>query len=93
MIWTFEELVRDYHDDLYALLRRYLATGRQFLLRSDLWDIFREFCDEAAEGGERLRGSELARIVGAAQEAVLDPPWLYTAIRPRVARWYRNNFV
>ncbi len=92
MIWTLEQLLEDYQDPLYQLLRSYQGIGRTFLLRSDLWDGFEHFCAGQGESGEEMRRSELGRIVGAAQEAVLDPPWLYTAIRPRVARWYFHRF-
>ncbi|ACL71276.1 Sucrose synthase [Thioalkalivibrio sulfidiphilus HL-EbGr7] len=69
----------------YLLLRRYLALGRPFLLRSELQDGFQALCLERDEPG--LAESPLADLVGQAQEAVLAAPWVCLALRPRIGRW------
>jgi sucrose synthase len=60
------------------------SLQRRFLLRSDLQDAFAALCSQGAEG---LADSPIARILGWAQEAVLDDAWIYLALRTRVARW------
>ncbi len=90
MIETIDELLRERRESLFMLLHRYLGLGRRFLLYSDLWDEFQRFC-ESREGAP-MCDSGLARIIGAAQEAALEAPWFYLAIRPRVARWIYLRF-
>ncbi|HDK03347.1 MAG TPA: sucrose synthase [Gammaproteobacteria bacterium] len=83
-------MLRERRESLFMLLHRYLGLGRRFLLSSDLWDEFQRFC-ESREGGS-MCDSGLARIIGAAQEAALEAPWFYLAVRPRVARWFYLRF-
>ena len=79
-----KQFIDEHRDACYTLLRRYVGLNRPFLLRSDIQDIFSEFCLEDA--GESIKDSILAEIIGAAQEAALDGPWFYLAARPRIAR-------
>ncbi len=90
MIETIDELLRERRESLFMLLHRYLGLGRPFLLYSDLWDEFRTFCE--SEEGRPMCDSGLARIIGAAQEAALEAPWFYLAVRPGVARWIYLRF-
>ena len=82
---SFGAFIQEHRDTAYMLMRRYLALGRPFLLRSELWDVFTEFCREQQQ--ERLLDSPLAETVRAAQEATVRAPWLYFATRRYVARW------
>jgi len=77
--------LRDRRETLYLLLRRYLAHGKPFLLRSDLWDEFREFCAEHDSAG--LPDSPFGRVLRLAQEAAVRAPWVYLALRPRIGSW------
>ncbi|MFO7610067.1 MAG: sucrose synthase, partial [Candidatus Krumholzibacteriia bacterium] len=69
----------------HRFAHRLQEAGRPFLLRSDLQDIFAAVTAEP--GGEALRGSPLAKLVGWAQEAAVDAAWIHLAVRTRVARW------
>lgn len=90
MIETIDELLRDRRESLFMLLHRYLGLGRPLLLYSDLWDEFQNFCE--SKEGQPVCDSGLARIIGSAQEAALEAPWFYLAVRPRVARWIFLRF-
>ena len=79
-----------HREEAYLLLRRYLDLGRPFLLRSDLWDEFVAFRDTPA--GRVLDNTDLERAIRMAQEAAVEPPWVYLAVRPRVARWNYLKF-
>ncbi len=80
----------EHREDTYSLLRRYLRLGRSFLLRSDLWDEFQAFCD--TDEHQHVCDTTLARAVRMAQEAALEVPWVYLAVRPRIARWNYLRF-
>jgi len=67
------------------LLRHYLALDRPLLLQSDLQDEFKCFCD--GYGDTQLYKTELGRLIHVAQEAALQTPWVYLALRQRIARW------
>nr|WP_123399390.1 sucrose synthase [Inmirania thermothiophila] len=87
---SLDEFVAGHRDVLYLLLRHYTGLGRPFLLRSDLWDEFLAFCE--AQGLEELVDSPLGRAIAGAQEAVIEAPWVYVALRPYVARWRYLRF-
>jgi sucrose synthase len=84
----FEEL-RDYLHNQRSQAHRFghhmHSLDRQLLLRSDLEDAFEALCGDEEGGG--LRSSPIARLIGWAQEAVLDDSWFYFALRTRVGRW------
>ena len=85
MIDAAQKFIEDERATVYMMLHRLFATGRSFLLRSDVVDGFVEAT--AGDAGEPLRGSPLADIVHQTQEAAVDPPWIYFAIRPEIGRW------
>ncbi|OYV76460.1 MAG: sucrose synthase [Chromatiales bacterium 21-64-14] len=87
---TVDELLHERRESVFMLLHRYLGLGRPFLLHSDLWDEFQRFC-ESTEGAP-MCDSALARIISSAQEAALEAPWIYLALRPGVARWIYLRF-
>ncbi len=90
MIDRLNEFLDANRDRLYTLLRHYLGLGRPLLLRSDLWDEFAAFCGR--EQCTELLESPLGELIGTAQEAVADDPWLCIAVRPSVARWQYLRF-
>ena len=59
--------------------------GKTFLLRGDVLDAFDGMCAE--DSTDCLTGTPIARMLGAAQEAVIDANWIYFALRMRVGRW------
>ena len=80
------------HDDrqVYLLMHRYLRLDRRLLLHSDLWDEYVGFCTSL--GAEPNARSPLGEIVYSAQEAVLEAPWVYLAVRPQAGRWCYLRF-
>lgn len=89
---TLKELSRyiaENREGVYLLLRHFLATDRSFLLHSDLQDGFEQFCEEVDPG---MAGTPMSEIVGIAQEAVLETPWLALSIRPSIASWTYLRF-
>ncbi|RMD80022.1 MAG: sucrose synthase [Gammaproteobacteria bacterium] len=79
------QFLQAHRDAAYRLLRRYLGLGKPFLLRSELWDAFAAFCEE--EGETALLDSPLAEVIRVTQEAAVQAPWIYIAVRRYVARW------
>ncbi|MCP4591247.1 MAG: sucrose synthase [bacterium] len=83
-----EELSDDlqtHRDGAYQLLRRYVALNKTFLLRSDLQDTFEAFCaDDSCNG---FADSPFGGTIRAAQEAAIEAPWMYLAMRPRIGKW------
>jgi sucrose synthase len=87
---TLAEFLHDNRETVYPLLRHYLNQGRPLLLHSDLWDAFLEFCETAQQPG--LRSSRFADTIRLAQEAAVEAPWIYLALRPSKARWVYIRF-
>ena len=75
-------------EQVYLLLRHYLALERRFLLRSDLWDEFALFFKNDPEVLE----SFLACLIVYSQEVALEAPWVYVAVRERVGKWVYIQF-
>lgn len=72
-------------DAIYSLLRHYVGLEKPFLLRSELWDEFNRFCEQ--HDHEHLCSSTLSQVIAASQEAVIESPWVYLAVRRRIGRW------
>jgi sucrose synthase len=74
------------HRELIALLIRSMGScGKKFLLKSEIWDIFKSLCQSQKK--TELLDSELAEFIKAAQEAAIEGPWIYFAVRLQVAKW------
>jgi len=80
-LMTFIEANRE---AVYLLLRRYVSLGKPYLLRSELWDVFHDFCNE--NDFCDLLESLLADTIRITQEAAVGSPWLYFVTRRYVAR-------
>ncbi len=86
MIKTFLDYVDEHRQDIFILLRRYMALEKTFLLRSDIWDEFLDFCSE--EDKSHFCGdTPLQKIIYYTQEATINSPWIYLGVRPRIGRW------
>ncbi len=85
-IEQLRDFIKSNRESVYVLMRRYVAFDRPHLLRSDIWDGFTAFCSE--EGNKMLVKSPLADVLRMTQEATVGAPWIYFAVRPRVAQWY-----
>jgi sucrose synthase len=82
---TLEDYLRSHRDDAYLLLRRYGDLSKRFLLRSDLLGELEEFSLEARNG--RIKESPLGKILRTTQEASIEAPWIYLAVRSRIGEW------
>ncbi len=76
---------QDNRDTVYALLHRFFAAKRPFLLQSDLRDEFSAMCEEISR--DDLADSTLGEFVAHLQEGVFHMPWAYFALRPETAQW------
>lgn len=90
MIESIGEILQHKQDAVYGLLRLYFGSGKPFLLRSDLQDAFQEYC--TSKDGAPLCGTPVAEIISLAQEAALESPWFYLAVRHRIGRWTYLRF-
>ncbi|MGB0722966.1 MAG: sucrose synthase, partial [Gammaproteobacteria bacterium] len=63
----------------HALLQALVDVGRPFLLRNEVRDI-------AASCGATLPPA-LGEAIGHCQEAAVQRPWVYLALRPGIGRW------
>ncbi|BAZ92662.1 sucrose synthase [Thiohalobacter sp. COW1] len=87
---ALEEHLRHHRDKLFMLLRHYASLERAFLLQSDLWDEYQVFCDRAENSASC--DNAIAELIGVAQEAVVEHPWVYLSVRPSIARWSYLRF-
>lgn len=85
MTETLQDLLQEEKQGLYLLLRYFLGLNKALLLRSELLDGYEAFC-RTAEGKSGCT-PELQRLIATAQEAVIEAPWIYFALRPRIGRW------
>jgi sucrose synthase len=83
-------------DRLKAFLKQHPAESRLFLqalcdrnqpllLRTEIYDIFNQVAQ--ADDSEPLSTGPFKTLVQWAQEATIQQPWAYFALRKRVARW------
>lgn len=86
MLEILPEVIADNREQVYLLLRRYLSLKKPFLLRSELWDEFENFCQEHS-AAESLCKSAFRKIIAKTQEAAVEAPWIYLAVREQVGRW------
>jgi len=70
---------------VYQLLHRCFVLEKPFLLRSELAGERNEFI--AGPGGDTIAGSTLDATLSVSQEAALQAPWFYLAVRPSIGRW------
>ncbi len=73
-------------DRVSTLMDRYISLERPFLLKSDISEVFQEFCHETND--KELGKSPLGKMLCKAQEATFEVPWIYFAVRQRIAQWY-----
>jgi sucrose synthase len=82
---SWDEFLTANSEELYELLDHYRRLDKKLFLQSDLWDEFARYASQAARPD--LLESPLGIGVRICQEAVLELPWIYVALRPSVARW------
>ena len=90
MTKILEDYLNTHRDDAYILLRRYVNLNKRFLLRSDLLAEFEDFSSEAHNGD--IEESPLGNILLKTQEASIEAPWIYLAVRSRIGQWNYLRF-
>jgi sucrose synthase len=85
MIEELGAYAQENRDPVYALLRRYFAKNRPFLLQSDLREEFAALCREHDQAD--LEATHLGHFVQRLQEGIFQAPWAYLAVRPGSAQW------
>ncbi|MCW8840435.1 MAG: sucrose synthase, partial [Gammaproteobacteria bacterium] len=85
MTETLQELLHEERQGLYLLLRYLFGMEKRLLLRSELWDGYESFC-RSDEGADYCT-PKLQKLIATAQEAVIESPWIYFALRTRIGRW------
>jgi len=84
------DYLRSDQDSVYPLLRRYVQLDKTFLSASELRAVFVEFCtsDEANIAVD----SSFANTIRLAQEATVQAPWIYLALRITKGEWNYLRF-
>ncbi|MDE3207570.1 MAG: sucrose synthase, partial [Pseudomonadota bacterium] len=85
MIEDLIQFTEQHRDPLYALLRRYIAVGRPFILHSELIKEF-NLISESDENAI-LKDSVFESYVHNFQEGIFHSPWAYFSIREHIAKW------
>lgn len=91
MLELLAGILNDYREQVYLLLRHYLSLGRPFLLRSDLWDEFQVYCSKS-DLENSICHTAFQKIIAKSQEAALEAPWIYIAVRDQIGRWIYISF-
>ncbi|MCP4042291.1 MAG: sucrose synthase, partial [Gammaproteobacteria bacterium] len=90
VIDTLSNYITEHHEQVYMLMRHYLSLERPLLLHSDLWDECRRFLN--ITDPYPSEDDVLSTTIFLAQEAVLEAPWIYLAVRPRAGKWDYMRF-
>jgi sucrose synthase len=83
---TLQEYFRERPSLGHRVLHYFISLERRFLLRSDLLDGLKTLSGQ--EGLEDVETTPVGRFIRRTQEAVIDGPWVYLAMRPSIARWH-----
>ncbi|KAK4769248.1 hypothetical protein SAY86_027398 [Trapa natans] len=76
--------VTSQRNDIVAFLARVEAKGKGILQRHQ---IIAEFEAIAEESRQKLLGGAFGEVLKASQEAIISPPWISLAVRPRPGVW------
>jgi sucrose synthase len=82
---TLAPFVDAHRASVYQLLHRYFALGTPFLLRSELVGELDAFLADNED--DPMIESVLDTTVRASQEAAVQAPWFYLAVRPGIGKW------
>ncbi len=85
-----QKTIDEHRKSVYLLFRKYLELSRPFLLRSELIDEFNKYSE--TETGTALKGTIIENLILNSQEAVIQDPWIYFAIRDDIASWEYVRF-
>jgi len=82
---SLQRFVEANRGSIYLMLHRLFRLGRTFLLRSDLTEMLDRFI--AGDEGRVVAGSDVEDVVRLSQEAAVQAPWVYLAVRPEIGAW------
>ena len=85
LVSEIADYLAEHRSQAHSILHQLLTRGRQFLLRSDVLDAYREACDQA--DSDSIEDSPLASALQYVQEASIDGKSICLALRTRVGRW------
>ncbi|XP_041999276.1 sucrose synthase 4-like [Salvia splendens] len=80
-----EDTLSAHRNELVALLSRYVAQGKSILQPHHLIDELENICVDSAK--ETLSDGPFSEVLKSAQEAIVLPPFVAIAIRPRPGVW------
>ncbi|KAF3456263.1 hypothetical protein FNV43_RR00913 [Rhamnella rubrinervis] len=81
-----QDTLSSHRNELVSLLSRYIAQGKTILQAHHLVDELNNVIQEDA-GMQKLKDSPFSKVLQSAQEAIVLPPFVAIAIRPRPGVW------
>ncbi len=85
-----DHLFESHRNAIYLLFKRYIEMKKPFLLSSELQDTYKEFA--RTENGKIFKNTSFEQLFLNAQEAAIQDPWMYMAVRNDVASWQYVRF-
>lgn len=81
--------IAENRNEVSALLERYIALKKPVLQAYEIKDILREiFPGDSNDKKDRLLEGAFGSLLLSTQEAVVRPPWVAIAVRPRPGVWH-----
>ena len=81
-----EDTLCEHRNELVSLLSRYVAQGKKILQPHHILDGLAAVIDENEER-QHLRDGLFGDVLRSTQEAIILPPWVALAVRPRPGVW------
>ncbi|GBG89684.1 hypothetical protein CBR_g49537 [Chara braunii] len=79
--------IAEYRNQIVLLLSRYVANGKHMLQPHELRSELDRVAELECFAGTQIKESAFAKLLRGTQEAVVVPPYIALAVRPRVAEW------
>ncbi len=90
MIQEIQNAINEHRNVIYVFLRQLTGLERPFLLRSDIYDEFKQFCED--DSNRMIKSTAFGHLMHHSQEAVIQSPWISFAYRPRIGVWIYIRF-
>jgi sucrose synthase len=81
-----QDTLYEHRNEIVSLLSRYVAQGKKILQPHHLLDGLAEVIGENDEL-QKLRDGLFGDVLRSTQEAIILPPWVVLAVRPRPGVW------